>query len=238
VSSFPSPNHWFFQFTPESLHRSLYRDLSLNPAPSRLEPELRTLEPVLGWRVWWLKGERLKSWAMDYVWERGSNHASCMKAPDLRCSHPPGYACACGFWGLWGPTACAQRARSDPARGSAVLGLVSGWGTVALHGSEGFRAESASIVCVFVDELERRRPWKPMAGLLAGLRARHDSEPARGDVEAETGRRSATVRRAAQWYGVPAMSMSVALRFGLLTEMGVTPQAIQETKSLVSRQAS
>src|SRR5258708_13094420 len=39
------------------------------------------------------------------------------------------------------------------------MGLVVGWGTVALHGREGFRAERGALRCLFTD-----RPWSASAG--------------------------------------------------------------------------
>src|SRR5919198_1555586 len=107
-------------------------------------------EPLLGWRLWRVRGPRLESWAASCAWDTTDNAARCL-APVRRCSRSPGRGCRCGFWGLFSPLRCLDRARAERTERSSVLGLIRAWGEVAVHGQEGFRAEHASVVCLFTD---------------------------------------------------------------------------------------
>src|SRR5215831_6272758 len=116
------------------------------------------MEPVLGWRIWNLRGGRLESWAVDYCWEPGENLAACLAPHRRACRSSPGLHCQCGFWAVWTPGQCLARACAAAEPPWHVMGLVVGWGTVALHGREGFRAERAALRCLFTD-----RPWSAAA---------------------------------------------------------------------------
>ena len=120
-------------------------------------------EPVLGWRIWNVRDGRLDSWAVSYRWDRGENRAACLVFDRRPCASPPGRRCQCGFWAVWSPLQCLDRARAatEPPWGVA-MGLVIGWGTVALHGREGFRAERAAVRCLFTD-----RPWSRLSRMSA-----------------------------------------------------------------------
>jgi hypothetical protein len=41
------------------------------------------------------------------------------------------------------------------SRGDAVMGLIASWGTVAVHGEEGFRPQRAAILCQFSDSISK-----------------------------------------------------------------------------------
>src|SRR5215472_1491081 len=122
--------------------------------------------PLVGWRLWRLRKGRLHSWTLDHVWDPGPNHASCIAfstpaisqiSPRDRCPQSPGNDCACGLWALWDLGRCLTKGRSERWRGgSAVVGLISGWGTVAVHGDEGFRCQHARIILLFGDSV-----WNP-----------------------------------------------------------------------------
>lgn len=178
-------------------------------------------EPVLGWRVWRLRGRALASWGVAHVWQPGHNAADCLK-PTNPCGAVPGQGCGCGFWGLYSVHRCISRAREDHGEQAPVLGLIRAWGEVGLHGTEGFRAQYAAPVCLFTDWIwdptpsirpeTRRDRWKrALSRFLAGdFLVR---EPA-ADLEAK-------IREVAGEYGIPALSLPDALRLGALQELGV-----------------
>jgi hypothetical protein len=108
-----------------------------------------------------------------------------------------------------------------------VLGLIRAWGELAVHETEGFRAQYAAPVCLFTDwiwdaapsirpETSPGRWWSALRRLLAG-----DflvGEPA-SDLEAK-------IREAADEYGIPALSLPDAVRLGALQELGVDPAGV------------
>jgi hypothetical protein len=161
---------------------------------------------LLGWRIWLLNGGHLAAWAMSYTWAPGPNTASCLSAHLERGDHrPPGTRCRCGFWALSDPADCpALLKKAAPADG-VVLGLIRAWGQVAIHGKEGFRAEHASVACLFSDRFMDGMPrWVTRLDERGWtVRARH-------------------LRRASELYGVPLVSLRTAYSSGLLAEFGVT----------------
>jgi len=126
---------------------------TLRPVPTHTTRSSPATEPVLGWRLWSLCEDGLESWAVDYRWRPGENVATCLDAGRRRCATAPGPGCLCGFWGLWRPSLCVVRACVAPEPPWHVLGLIAGWGSVALHGREGFRAERAGLRCLFTDRM-------------------------------------------------------------------------------------
>jgi Bacterial regulatory proteins, luxR family len=161
------------------------------------------VEPIVGWRVWALARNRLFSIANDISWRPGENHAECLSGHTRDIPAPSCH----GFWALHNPAAAMQLARHtcgsplgvlDPHREVAV-GLIQGYGTIAMHGSEGFRAELARVVCIFSDAPE------PVAPDAAGLR-----------------------RAVAKVYGVPCVALEAAVSFGLLRELGVRGRAVEQ----------
>lgn len=184
-------------------------------------------EPLVGWRVWRLRGRELASWATAYVWRPNTNTAGCLK-PASACTAAPGEGCKCGFWGLYSRGLCLWRARQDHDEPAPVVGLIRAWGEVAVHEQEGFRAQYAAPVCLFTDWIwgppdplgpETRRParwWQAFTGLVA------DDSQAPGPVPDLDGR----IRIAADEYGIPALSVADALRVGALQEMGVDARCV------------
>lgn len=187
-------------------------------------------EPLLGWRLWRVRGASLQSWSARHTWEPGENAASCL-APDA-CPHPPGRACMCGFWALFSPLQTVALARLERVEHASALGLIRAWGEIAVHGHEGFRAERATVACLFTDG-----PWDatvlpcPAGGWwerlawrvrrpLQRLRPRPPRDHSFGDQLAGL----------AQDYGVPLLSMDDAARHGLLTELGATPRMLEESR--------
>lgn|SRR5215472_5422063 len=114
-------------------------------------------EPVLGFRVWRRQQNRLRSWVMDYDWTPGTNTAQCLGMGRVVQRFDPHTApgeqyCSCGFWALNSPRSAAFKSfeRSfDSIDIANMVGLVAGWGTVAKHGDEGWRAQYAAIKCLF-----------------------------------------------------------------------------------------
>jgi hypothetical protein len=114
-----------------------------------------------------------------------------------------------------------------------VLGLVRGWGAVALHGNEGFRAEHAAVMCLFSDwpflsggvrpgEGESSRWLRMLSLLLHG-----DSGP----PPANQRDRAAALRDAAGNYGVPLVSIAESVKVGLLQELDIGPSALDEVQA-------
>ena len=122
-----------------------------------------------------------------------------------------------------------------------MLGLIVGWGMVALHGSEGFRAQHASVTCLFTDwagsaavptlvdsRLERwSRRW-----LDRGF-DRHWSAGAEPDPK-----RLPALVGAARRYAVPLVSLRGALRLRMLGEWGIPQRQIQEVEAWVAATAA
>jgi hypothetical protein len=190
-------------------------------------------EPILGWRLWRLRGARLESWAASYTWEPGENTARCL-APLRRCPRAPGNGCRCGFWALFSLLQCVERACSERNERSTVVGLIRGWGEVALHGSEGFRAAKASIACLLTDwpwDAPRALPegrlagrWRPrLRRALQYLSSPPPPEPWHAHM----------LREAAALYGVPLVSLEESLRIGLLEELGLDEPMRGEVRAWV-----
>ena len=198
-------------------------------------------EPVLGWRIWNLRGGRLESWAVDYCWEPGENLATCLAPHRRACTSSPGLHCQCGFWAVWTPGQCLSRACAAAEPPWHVMGLVAGWGTVAVHGREGFRAERAALRCLFTD-----RPWSTSTGArypggLLGWWRRTigrtaPPEPPDRIVPREAGPLDELEMVAAR-YGVPLASLRGAADLGLLSELGVPEAQIEEAASLATSPA-
>jgi hypothetical protein len=182
-------------------------------------------EPALGWRLWRVRGGVLRSWAVDYAWEVGENRASCF-APWRDCPSSPGRRCRCGFWALYSPHDCLRRARDDPNERVSVLGLVRAWGEVAIHGQEGFRAERASVACLFTDW-----PWdEPMLMDIRGATwmrrfRRRFLQLAAPETDPS---RLSQLQAAAARYAVPLVSLRHAVDYGLLQELGTEPDTCRQ----------
>lgn len=190
-------------------------------------------EPVVGWRVWNLVRDRLQAWAVDYDWTPGENVATCHAPSRARCPESPGTECQCGFWAVWTPEATFPRAVAAVEPPWHVLGLVTGWGTVALHGREGWRAERATIRCLFVD-----RPWanetpfmrrSAFHRFLGTLRSPIGQGGEMNEVVplpvVERPDR-AGLDHVAAYYSVPLTSVAGAARLGLLSEFGVPARQV------------
>jgi len=122
------------------------------------------------------------------------------------------------------------------------MGLVVGWGTVALHGREGFRAERAALRCLFTD-----RPWSAAAlpgtpSRLAGWwrRAIGRTAPAEAPEKAaprEIGHLD-ELEAVAAHYAVPLVSLRAAADLGLLSELGVPEAQVEEAARLAAGAAA
>jgi hypothetical protein len=191
-------------------------------------------ELVVGWRIWKVESERLGSLAVDHRWEPGENRARCLASNRPVCPRSPGKHCQCGFWAVWSPRQSVTRAYIAAEPPWQVMGLISGWGSVALHGREGFRAERAAVRCLFTD-----RPWR-WVQLGAGGRLVEWWRRATGrwpDLQqAATSpvdlRHREALRQVADRYAVPLVSLQEAAALGLLGELGVPVDRIAEAASL------
>jgi hypothetical protein len=191
-------------------------------------------EPLLGWRLWRLRGGRLESWAATYVWEPGDNRAYCL-TPLFRCQRSPGPGCRCGFWALFSLLDTLEHARRKRSERSAAVGLVRAWGEVAVHGREGFRAEHAAVVCLFTDWIWDvpilpcpNRGWTARWRWRLQRAVRYPGRPVPQDP-----RRPTALQEAAAAYGVPLLSLHDALRFGLLAELGMDERRRREVEAWV-----
>lgn len=182
---------------------------------------MQHMEPMVGWRLWWARGAVLRSWALDAEWRPGDNQARCLVHGHERCADAPGKGCHCGFWATRGPAACLRLAGETwdaygpIPQGRAVLGLMTGWGDVAIHGDEGFRARMARPLVLFDDVIGLTR-LRPMRRLYRG--------------------RAATLRRLEGRYGIPVVSLDLAIATGILAEMGVSGQGIAEGAALLRKE--
>ena len=170
--------------------------------------------PAIGWRVWHVREDRLHSWAVKATWSPGDNSAECLDA--VPCSDVPGRRCQCGFWALWTARQCLDRFQADTGV-VRVLGLVSGWGSIAIHGREGFRGQYAAVRCLFTDPWAARGP-RPLAAWIMtkmGHRKAPDDDASRQEI----------LHRVAEAYGVPLLSVVDADRYGLLSEFGAHTEA-------------
>ena len=172
-------------------------------------------EPAIGWRAWKLRNNRLHAIGPPVAWQPGENRAECLTN---RQHEAPAPSCHCGFWGLHNPVSAMQRAASvasQPRLGSSLgapdadwtvaVGLMLGYGAIAVHGLEGFRAGLASVACIFSDAPDA------LAGKQAQLRHA---------VAAE--------------YGVPCITLDSAISIGFLQEMGVGPLAIEQLRGWIA----
>lgn len=183
-------------------------------------------EPVVGWRLWRVREGELHSWAVEHVWQPGENMAECFADEMSRCPRSPGKLCRCGFWALFTPTAAMRLAAEKPT-GRAVMGLIKGYGTVALHGAEGFRAEMATVTCIFADEISLASVERLWRGLQRRFRGGPGHRPL-GSTDA--------LKKLASHYGVPLVSLQSALSLGLLNELGVARDAITELQGWLAQQ--
>jgi hypothetical protein len=103
-----------------------------------------------------------------------------------------------------GPRMQSGLAALDPHRTVAV-GLIQGYGAIAVHGGEGFRARLARVACIFSDA--------PQPLLTESVEAR---------------------RTVAEEYGVPCITLDAAISIGFLHEMGVDPQAVEQLKAWIA----
>lgn len=179
-------------------------------------------DSIVGWRLWKVRKDELCSWAVDHAWQPGDNKAVCLADRPYRCPEAPGRSCRCGFWALYSPAA-AIRLASETQAASAVIGLVAAFGTVAVHGGEGFRAEMARVTCLFTDEIA----WAPVERLWRSLRRRLN-RPADAGVSDRNQDRIDTLKPLASRYAVPLISLQSAISLGLLGELGVQHDAIVE----------
>jgi len=148
------------------------------------------------------------------------------------CAHSPGQYCQCGIWALWDLGRCVAKGRDhlSSVRTVLVVGLIAGWGRVAIHGDEGFRAQYAAIRCLLMDSIWDKsmdplcgqQGWWLAAGRWLRLSARPRSTPS-------------SLRRVASEYGVPALPLADAVQSGVLAEFGLSDQQLERARSVLVR---
>jgi hypothetical protein len=188
------------------------------------------VEPLLGWRLWRVRDGTLVSWGVRHEWQPGVNEASCLGS--RHCNSSPGESCSCGFWALHSPSRCIRYARDTITDRSSVVGLVRAWGQVALHGTEGFRAQYARPVCLFSDWL-----WDPPDAAQGGARHSGWWERVQRSLTlteaplAPGSARQPSLHQTADTYAVPLLSFEDALGSGFLAEQGVGGRALSELRA-------
>jgi hypothetical protein len=138
---------------------------------------------------------------------------------------------------VWSPRLCLTRADGDSDLRWHVMGLIAGWGTVALHGTEGFRAQRVAIQCLFTDWPASPPTSRVGAGRLINWWRRRtgrlaDLDPPAGPMKDP--RRRGALQAVAARYAVPLISLQAAADVGLLGEFGVPPPQIEEARLLGS----
>lgn len=191
-------------------------------------------ELVVAWRLWNMTATKLQSWTMGYEWRPGGNQALCLRngtdrvwgARDI-CPRSPGRNCMCGFWGMWTlgrAVSLGRRASMSPAR--TVVGIIVVWGTVALHGDEGFRAEYASIGCLLTEPI-----WSPILDPFDSFSPSWVRNLHHIGMGLTDRRHREYLRRVSDRYGVPATSLGGALEKGVLAELGLTDEQMCEIRT-------
>lgn len=123
-----------------------YSEFTLPPLePRKPEHRLEGAE-IVGFRQWWITEDmRLKSGAVDFLWNR-DNEATCLNAGHKA----PSAGCECGLYALHEPSSFWYNKRQyqeRPAPGILVSGVITAHGLIEVH-AEGFRAQYAKIVAL------------------------------------------------------------------------------------------
>ena len=111
-----------------------------------------------------------------------------------------------------------------------VVGLIVGWGAIAIHSDEGFRAQRAAIRCLLADSIWDKSldplcaqlpRWLAM-GRWLGLLAKSRATPS-------------ALRGVASEYAVPMLPLADAVRSGVLAEFGLSHQQLERARSTLVR---
>ncbi len=111
------------------------------------------------------------------------------------------------------------------------MGLMSGWGTVAIHGREGFRAERAAVICLFSD-------WRLTPPVKTRLPKWWWSRSQTSELQPPDPERTIAVQDAANAYGVPLVSIVDSIRLGVLSELGVGQRAVSDLRDWLASTAA
>jgi len=148
------------------------------------------------------------------------------------CVCIPGQYCQCGIWALWDLGRCVAKGRDhlSSVRGTLVVGLIAGWGKVAIHGDEGFRAQRASIRCLLMDSI-----WDKSMDQLCGQQAWWLAAGRRLRLCARPRSAASSLQRVASEYAVLALPLADAVQGGVLAEFGVSDQQLERARSVLVR---
>ena len=122
--------------------------MSILEAPAQPAPDL--IEPVVGYRLWSVQGDRLYSPYRGDVWEDVELRARCPLG-----THDPGDVpatdCMCGVYAYY-----VRPPRSSAVSRDLVIGAVAAWGQVELHGA-GMRVSHARILALALPPTSGRK---------------------------------------------------------------------------------
>jgi hypothetical protein len=148
------------------------------------------------------------------------------------CVRSPGQHCQCGIWALWDLGRCVAKGRDhlSSVRTVLVVGLIVGWGTVAIHGDEGFRAQRAAIRCLLADSIWDKS-LDPLCDQLGGWLAAGRSL----GLLARSRPTLSALQGVASEYAVPVLPLADAVRSGVLAEFGLSDQQLERARSVLVR---
>jgi hypothetical protein len=117
--------------------------LITEPTRELAAPDL--VEPVIGFREWRLRGDRLLSQHTDVAWEGETMAAECLpgrfsvhRGPGLHADPSPAPDCACGLYACFEP----YRRWASSVDWTLIAGAAALWGRIQVHRS-GMRAQYA-----------------------------------------------------------------------------------------------
>lgn len=111
-----------------------------------------------------------------------------------------------------------------------VLGLIRGWGEVAVHGREGFRCQYATATCLFTDWFWGAEFQSDSVARLGSILRLWQLGGCKAGV-ASPPERAAAIGQVARRQGVPAVSLEHALAYGLLGELGLDDGRLHEVRA-------
>ena len=124
-------------------------------SPSSADVDRDETGALLGWRGWCVEAQRqgdgstqgrLRAPVTWRWWPRGVTSAQCLRHRDHVAPAP---GCGCGIYAFNEPSPLVEEIDEGRLSRPAAIGLVRGWGRVALH-DLGWRAQYVQVLSLFV----------------------------------------------------------------------------------------